>query len=324
MPVPVRPNIGQLIKAPSGGFKLAFQNAAPTGMVIVGCIGIIGGVVLACNATLKADAILDEIEADIEKVNHVREITTEDRYSHNDYQHDMTLVYAKGGAKLAKLYLPSALLIVGSIILILGGHKILLNRYVASCAAAEAIQKGYDAYRDRVRDELGVDADRKYAYGVEDTVGTITEVDKDGKSHKKKIKAQKVNREIGLASPYAFYWDDTCNGWDENVYYNETFLIQKQKDWNRKLATAYPINGFVTLAEIKKDLGVLVRPQDIRVGWKYDPNYNPEEHNGKDQIDLGIFSPLNSNAINGSEMVYILEPNIQGDLYYSAPSKFAK
>lgn len=323
MPYPIMPSriAKGLLTPPPGGYKLALKNASPTIMVIGGCAMIIGGVIVACNATLKADAILDELEAEVDKVNHVRDITDEETYSDKDYQKDMTIVYAKGGAKLAKLYLPAAVLVIGGIAFILGGHKILLNRHLALAAAYETMNVGYNNYRKRVREDLGEDADRKYAYGLrEEVVGEESFVDDNGKKHKKKIKAQIPS---SLSSPYAFYWDNTCNGWEPNPYYNETFLIGKQREWNRALARRWQLNGFVTLAEIKCDLGVLVRPEDITVGWIYDPSYNPEEHCGKDQIDFGIFSPKNSDAINGSEPVYILEPNVQGNIYDCAPYKLA-
>ena len=300
-------------RIPAGGVVNALKAGAPTGMVVVGCIGIIGGVILACNETMKADAILDEIQADVDKVNHVRDITTEDKYSKNDYQHDLTIAYAKGGAKLAKLYLPAVIVIVSSIALILGGHKMLLNRYTAGAAAYELLQTGYDNYRSRVREDLGEDADRKYAYGLsEETVGVV-EVDAEGKSHKKKTKEQVIDKSKRLASPYAFFWDDTCRGHEDNPYYNETFLIQKQAEYNRNLAKYWQINSRMTLGEVMKDLGVPFsskehEKQGYHVGWTYDPSYKKEEHDGRDQIDLGIFSARNKDALYG-DMTYILDPN---------------
>ena len=322
LPKRLLPAVGKnIFKVPEGGFGLALKNASPTIMLVVGSGMVIGGVVAACSATLKADSVLDEIEKEVDKVNYVREITDDATYSSDDFQKDMTIVYAKGGAKLAKLYMPAFILVVGGLALIIGGHKILLNRQLALAAAYEAVSKGYEAYRGRVISDLGEEADRKYAYGIkEEVVGEETFVDDDGKKHKKKIKAQVPST---LASPYAFYWDDTCNGWDSNPYYNETFLIGKQREWNRKLRQRWQLDGFVTLAEIKCDLGVLVRPQDVAVGWIYDPSYDPEDHNLKDQIDFGIFSPKNADAINGSEPVYILEPNVQGNIYDVAPYKLA-
>lgn len=332
MAYPMLPKlIGEgIFKAPPGGFKLWFKNASPTIMVVGGCIGVGVGVVMACNATLKCDEILDEIEADISKANHVREITDETTYTEEEYQKDMTIIYAKGGAKLARLYLPAFVVIVGSLALILGGHKILLNRHLALAAGYETVKIAYDNYRNAVREDLGEDADRKYAYGIhEEVVGVEEFVDDDGKKHKQKIKAQIPST---LSSPYAFYWDNTCDGWEPNPYYNETFLIGKQREWNRKLAQRWKLNGAVSLAEIKSDLGALImdgngrintRPGDHMVGWIYDPSYNPEEHNGKDQIDFGIFSPRNADAINGSEPVYILEPNVQGQLVDILPNRFA-
>ena len=217
MPMPV---LKPLLKAriPVGGVGTALKNASPTLMLIVGSGMIIGGVVEACGATLKADSILDEIEEDVNKVNHVKEITDEETYSEKDYQKDMTIVYARGGAKLAKLYLPAFVLVVGGLALIIGGHKILLSRQLALAAAYETVNAGYNRYRERVREDLGEDADRKYAYGLkEEVVGEESFVDDDGKKHKKKIKAQIPST---LASPYAFYWDDTCTGWEPNPYYN--------------------------------------------------------------------------------------------------------
>lgn len=200
MTLPVIKNPGAIFKAPPGGFKLAIKNGTPTAMVIGGCIGVGIGVILACNATLKADAILDEIEAEVEKVNHVNDITDDKRYSKEDYQRDLTIVYAKGGAKLLKLYLPAIIVIVGSMVMILGGHKMMVNRYIMSAAAYEAADSALKKYRERVREDLGDAADRKYAYGVkEEVVGTIEEVDDNGKSHKKSLKLRwLINPQLSL------------------------------------------------------------------------------------------------------------------------------
>lgn len=346
MTLPIKP-FGGLFKAPPGGFKLAARNAAPSVMVVSGCIGIGIGVFMACNATLKCDQILDEVQNDLDHVDHMRDILDEEKYTKDDYDHDKAVVYVKGGAKLVRLYLPSAIVIIGSIALILGGHNILRHRHLALAGAYELLNKGYNDYRDRVREDLGEDADRKYAYGLkEEVVGEIEEIDDKGKKHKKKVKAQIPS--TNLASPYAFFWgpgyDDGTS--DDNPYYNQTFLIAKQKEWNRKLANRARVNGFVTLAEIKMDLGAMVfdgtemqfahkqgkykintgaiRPGDHEVGWIYDPYYDPAEHNNKDQIDFGIFNPRNGDAINGSEAVWIIEPNIQGTLADIVPSRRAR
>ena len=311
MPLKAGPVIRNLLKprVPAGGFGLALKNASPTIMVIGGCIGVGVGVVLACKATLKADQILDEIEEEVNKVNHVRDITDEETYSEKDFQKDMTIVYAKGGARLVKLYLPAIIAIIGSLALILGGHRILLHRQLALAAAYEAVSKGYDAYRGRVIEDLGEDADRKYAYGIkEEVVGEESFVDDDGKKHKKKIKAQIPST---LASPYAFYWDDTCNGWEPNPYYNETFLIGKR-------------SGFVLTEGVSDTEDVLFGQfTQFASDHRTEVTCIDDPSGGTEQIDFGIFSPKNSDAINGSEPVYILEPNVQGNLYDSAPYKLA-
>lgn len=342
MTFPIKP-IGSLFKAPPGGYKLWFKNAGPTMMVIGGCIGVGVGVVMACNATLKCDDILNEVQDDLDHVDHMKEILDEERYSAEDYDHDKAVVYVKGGAKLVKLYLPAAIVIIGSLAMILGGHNILRHRHLALAGAYELLNKGFNDYRGRVREDLGEDADRKYAYGLkEEVVGEIEEIDDKGKKHKKKVKAQIPS--TNLASPYAFFWGP---GYDDNVsdgnpYYDTTFLTAKQGEWNRILANRSRVNGFVTLAEIKMDLGAMVfdgtepqvarykvntgaiRPGDHMVGWIYDPYYDPAEHNMKDQIDFGIFNSRNGDTINGSEAVWILDPNVQGVLSEIAPSRRRK
>lgn len=346
MGLPIRP-LHTIFQAPPGGIKLWAKNAAPTAMVITGCIGIGVGVVMACNATLKCDDILNEVQADLDHVDHMKEILDEERYSAEDYDHDKAIVYVKGGAKLVKLYLPATIVILGSIAMILGGHNILRHRHLALAGAYELLNQGYNEYRERVREDLGEDADRKYAYGLkEEVVGEIEEIDDKGKKHKKKVKAQIPS--TNLASPYAFFWGP---GYDDNVsdgnpYYDQTFLTAKQREWNRTLANRARVNGFVTLAEIKMDLGAMVfdgtepqiarkignreintggiRPGDHMVGWIYDPYYAPEDHGMRDQIDFGIFNPRNGDTINGSEAVWILDPNVQGVLSDIAPNRRRK
>lgn len=59
----------------------------------------------------------------------------------------------------------------------------------------------------------------------------------------------------------------------ENPFYNEVLIRSQEVYWNNVLF----IRGYVFLSEVKRALGLKIRPSDVITGWILDPK-NPKSH----------------------------------------------
>ena len=86
------------------GFKL--KKHSPEILAVTGVVGIVASTVMACKATTKVDAILEKTKEDIDKIHDVTENPEkyDAEYSVEDSKKDLTIVYAKTGVELVKLY----------------------------------------------------------------------------------------------------------------------------------------------------------------------------------------------------------------------------
>ena len=95
------------------GYKL--KKASPTIMIVGAAIGGVTATVLACKATIKAQDILTEHNAQVESIHTTKQqiesgeiqLIEGETYTENDYKSDITTTYVKTGLKLAKVYAPA-------------------------------------------------------------------------------------------------------------------------------------------------------------------------------------------------------------------------
>ena len=148
------------------GFKV--QKHSPEILMGAGIVGAVTSAVMACKATLKLDDVLAESKETVDKIHEVSEnpdmIAEGKEYTEDDMKKDLTIVYAKAGLKVAKLYAPAIVLGGVSIVAIVSGHQILRKRNIALAAAYTAIDKGFKEYRGRVIDKFGEELDKELKY----------------------------------------------------------------------------------------------------------------------------------------------------------------
>ena len=117
----------------------------------LGTVGVIASTVLACKATTKLSTIMEETS---ESVNKVKEVASNpvyaEKYSAEDAQKDMTIIYVQSGVKILKVYLPAIALGTISLACLLGSNNILRNRNAALSAAYLTVDKSFKEYRKRV------------------------------------------------------------------------------------------------------------------------------------------------------------------------------
>ena len=289
-----------------------FQKHSPEILLGIGIAGTIASTIMACRATMKVDEILDTHKENVEKINglwdQVEEgIVSLDDYSERDKQKDLVIAYTKTTVNLVKLYGPSITLGVASIACIVTGHKILQRRNLALIAAYKAVEQGFAAYRRRVIEEHGEEADYMYKHGLrKQEITEMAYTDEDGVKHKAQKKQVIVEDPNGL-SVYARFFDEGCDQWSKNPEYNLMFLRSQQNYYNDMLKA----RGHVFLNEVYDALGIPRTQAGAIVGWVIGEN-------GDNFIDFGVFDgdrPRARDFVNGYERSILLDFNGDGVIY---------
>jgi len=289
-------HLPKVVLEKGGRPMLVVQKHAPTILFVSGTVGAVASTVLACKATLKLDAVLQESEKTLALIDlHM----DNPEYSDKDRQKDKITVKVKTGVDILKLYGPALGVGMVSIGALTGSHYIMSSRQTALMAAYAALDKGYKQYQERVREELGLEKEEQLRVG-----SIVTKAkDEDGKV----IKV--ARRNPSGYSPYAALFDrDNSTEWVETPEYNILALRAKQ-NWLNELLKA---RGHVFLNEAYDLVGVPRRPEGQMVGWLR----NNKEGDGF--IDFGVFtneSPNIRDFMHGDEGAVWLDFNVDGPIF---------
>lgn len=298
-------NVPNIVTRAGGRNLLAVQKHIPEILTGLGVIGGIASTVLACKATLKVEAIVDEHRDTMDMIK-TAEIDHEDEYSQKDAQKDKVLAYSQTVGKLIKAYSPAITLCVASTACVLGGFGIMKKRNVAIAAAYSVVKGKFDEYRGRVRDELGEVKDKEFLHGLKSQKVTVDEIDEETGKRSRKKKDILVPDPNGL-SQYAKFFDDASPNWVNNPEANLLFLKAQQNYANDRLH-AY---GHVFLNEAYDMLGIPRTSEGAIVGWTMSDD-------GDNFIDFGIHSIYNTEArdfVNGYTDAVLLDFNVDGIIY---------
>ena len=284
---------------------LRLKKHSPEILVISGVIGVVASGVMACRATTKASAIIEERSNQIDEIHECEKTHENDtEYTAEDAKKDLVIVNVQTVVKFAKLYAPSVALGVLSITSILVSHGILRKRNAAIMAAYAAVDRSFKAYRQKVKEQLGEDVEHELRRTLKKEEISIADSDD---SNNMSSTPQKVQY-----SDFARFFDETNPYWSKQPEYNLMFLNQTERFMNQKLQA----QGHLTLNEVYDALGIPKTKAGMVVGWYYDP-YD-EELSGDNYVDFGIFDPHNAKArdfVNGDEPAILLDFNVDGVIY---------
>lgn len=294
-------------------FKL--KKHSPEILVVGGVVGVVASAVLACRATTKLHAVLDDTKEKIDtfhqgvedgkvqsEVNGKIEVVD---YSEEDCTRDITITYVKTGVELIKLYAPAVLLGTASVVSILVGHKILHERNLALAAAYATVDRGFKDYRGRVIERFGKELDRELRYNIK--AQEVEEVVTDENGEQKIVKK---TVEVANPSPHSDYtrcFDETCIGWTRDAEMNLYFLRQVQDHATDILKT----RGWLYWNEVLRMLGIPECRAGQEVGWVYDPKDETRDN----YVDFGIYDlhdPQKRLFVNGREKSIWLNFNVDG------------
>lgn len=277
---------------------LIARKHSPKVLFVAGTVGVIGTVVLACRATLKVQDTLEQHEKALLAVDNDTTLDSE------DYAKRVGKLKVQTAIAIAKPYLPVVGLGIISIGALTGSHVILTKRNGAVMAAYAGLQKAYDEYRGRVRDEYGKDVDAKFATGVSDLM--VEEKTADGKT---KTKDQPHIDDRFGGSPYAVVFDERSSLFSKEPGRN-AMTINLNMNWaNDKLRA----QGHLFLNEVYDMLKLPRTKAGACVGWVYDPK-NPN-HAGDNYVTFGVFDGENEWVeafLDGSEKYAVLDFNVDG------------
>ena len=306
-------NMSNIVNSATKTFhRVGFQikKHSPEILLVTGITGVVTSAVMACKATTKVDAIIEESKKSIDMIHEGMEAGNicDVEYTEEDGKKDLAIVYIQTGVKFAKIYGPSVLLGLTSIGCILASNNIIHKRNVALSAAYTAIDRSFKGYRSRVIERFGESMDRELRYNIKTQEVKETVVDEEtGK--KKTVKSTVSVVDPNTYSDYARFFDEYCAGWTKDAEYNLMFLRQQQNYANELLKS----RGHLFLNEVYDMLGIDRTKAGNIVGWIYD-----EKHPiGDNFVDFGIYVLDNEKArdfVNGRERSILLDFNVDGDI----------
>lgn len=289
--------IKNMVTSRVGRQLLVVQKHSPVLMLGAGIVGVAATVVLASRATLKVGDILDEHQTYAEKINTLEHPT----YSDDDRTKDRVVLYLHTSSKLIRLYSPAVIIGLASVTFLVTGHKIQAKRNAGLMAAYSALEKGFEKYRERVIQDIGVDKDREYRYGTAER--EIVEETENGP-----VVTRVTTHAPGEPSVYAKFFDENSTSWSRESAYNLLFLKCQQQYANDRLRA----KGHLTLNDVYDSLGLDRTQAGFVVGWIYDGD-------GDNYVDFGIFDenmqPQHLDFFTGRENAILLDFNVDGVIF---------
>ena len=296
-----------------GKIGLALKKHSPEILVVTGVVGVVASTVLACKATTKANIIREESKKNIEAISNWeahRDALPAD-YTEEDSKKDISIIRAQTGLQIAKTYAPSVIVGALSIGCILASASILKGRVVASAAAYTTLDNSFKSYRKRLIDRFGEELDKELKYNVKTKEVEEIVVDEKGEEKVVKKTINVVDTSDSIGSPYAFFFDDACVGWQKDAEHNKWFVMQQQNYANQKLRA----QGYLFLNDVHDMFGIPRTKAGQIAGWLYEEK---KGYKGDTYVDFGIFTDIHNETkrdfVNGYERVVLIDPNVGGNI----------
>lgn len=298
-----------------GPAGLTLRKYSPEILLGGGILGVVGGTVLACKATLKLPEANDILAEQCQEI-HDSFVTTDEEpvnieayneiVESKEYKRAMTKEYIRHGASIAKLYAPAAVATTTGIACVIASHNIQSGRIAGLAAAYSAVDTAFSEYRDRVREEVGEKKELDIYRDLQDGEIEVTKTTKDGKDKVTKKKVKTLNPEH--RSPFTFIFDEANPEFTRDATYNKHFILQQENYANAK----YDLQGYLYLNDVLEDLGFDTKnmPWTRVTGWV--------KGLGDDYIDFGVFEAYDSTKrdfINCAEPAIWLDFNVDGYIY---------
>lgn len=293
--------ITQSMSQSIGRSMLNLQKNSPDSMFALGIVSVLGGTVLACRATLKAQPVVESVKESVEAIQGLHGDRSEHpSYSDKEYGKDLAYVYMMGAYDIFRLYGPAIILTGVGVASLTGSHRTLKERNASLTAAYAVISEAFEAYRSRVRDEVGEEKELDLYVGRT----AISIENEDGEKED-----AYVISETGL-SPYARFFDEASSSFQKQPEMNKLF-IQCQQNYANDLLYS---RGHVFLNDVYDMLGLERSTAGAVVGWVLDGD-------GDNHIDFGVYDVRNEHFLKSWEPRVLLDFNVDGIVYDQIENK---
>lgn len=294
-------NLAVSMKRAIGSTRFFAIKNGPALLTGAGVAGIGVTCVLVGRAVLKSQPVIQDLRRDTDKLQS-REIDA--NYTERDKAKEMGQLWVRNGLVIAKIYAPAAAACGLTVTAFLAAHGLHVKREAGLLAAYTAMDAGYKAYRERVREILGEEGELNIWRGERQ----VESVDDEGKPcliTEPNIETYGIDH---MPSPYARYFDETNPNWTQTAEWNLTFLISQQNYLNDRLQ----VNGYLFLNEVYEALGFERTQMGQEVGWKtkdkggHDGYVDFRIHDIKDEVRRAF--------VNGYNKYVCIDPNVDGPI----------
>lgn len=283
-----------------GAVQLAAKAHAPTILVAGGVVSMGAGAVIACKKTLKVEEVLTKHSVSLERIKEGESLELSN-YNEEDARGDRFKVYSRAGFDLAKLYAFPGILFAGGACLVVGGHKMLLQRNATLALAFTAVTEAFAKYRARVVEEQGSEADQRFLHGY-----VVKEVYDDGTGKTHMITTRDWEGDPN-GDPYNRVFEQGASSqWEPDLGINKMFIGMQERFANELLAR----RGYLWLSEVYTSLGFPENDTSRVVGWKV--RTLPDGSRDIPFVSFGLDKPHPDDWKYSKEHAIYLDFNCQG------------
>lgn len=224
------------------GFGMKVVEAKPEIMLVSGIVSVLVGTVYACTKTEKAKKVVEETKAkasDVERVLSIEapenvEIAPETiKQLKIERGRNFVKIYAHAVYEFVKLYGLPALLWLGGMGMICGGHGTLRKRNMALVGDVIAGNELMKQYRSRVAQAVGDEVEQKIFHGVQEGMVNVVEIDEKGNEKLVQKKADVFVANPG--SPFARNFTPETSDEFDIRYFAEQIVDSRIDGINKKL-----------------------------------------------------------------------------------------
>lgn len=282
-------NFMNKIRLGAGAVRLALKTHAPEILLTVGIASGIATVFTACKQTTKLNDILDETNDELAAADEAlageRKLKEGEEYTPEEHDKDVKIIKAQCAGKIARNYAVPASLGVLSIVCTLASFRIMHQRNVALATAFNGLSAAFAKYRERVRNEMGADADRHFRYGTKlkqvlDESGNVVD-----------IKREDEFPDDGFhfdGDPLCYNFDSSTSTEFRDEFHRRPENWQRLcdvQDWAR---TVVATRGHVFLNDILEQLGLAPCAAGQVLGWRRRFSNDPEERFRSPDLSFGL------------------------------------
>jgi hypothetical protein len=274
---------------------LKLNASSPTILVVAGVVGLGATAVMAAKATRKIDPVLDQHKQARGEIGYVR--GSQDKLG----QKQIMRLYMDTGWELTKIYGPTILVGTTSAVAVLGGHRIIRGRQIATMAAYSGLLEQFNGYRKRVAQTLGDEMEQSIYEGAH---GEYKE-DPDHKGEYKLTPQYSSELEQSYLRPW---FDETNPNFTRDPLSNYLFLKGVQSHMNRLL----DVRGHVFLNDALDALGMPRCREGAIAGWVHNSK------TGDNWVDFGFMTGNDPHTVafrNQVERTVRLNFNIDGTIW---------